>query len=170
MIMGAILLCTNRAPHGIAECERALSLDHNLAEAHAQIGTAKHLLARGAEVEEHMREAFRLSPRDAFAFRWLMIAGFAKLHIEADTKAVECFLRSIEANRNFAIAHFGLAASLALVGHRDQARAAVETGLALNPTFTIHRFRDGIMSNNPAFLVNRERVYEGMRMAGIPEG
>jgi hypothetical protein len=26
------------------------------------------------------------------------------------------------------------------------------------------------MSDNPAFLACRERVYQGMRMAGVPEG
>jgi TolB-like protein len=47
MALGARLIPTNRAAQGIAECERALALDRNLAEAHAQIGIAK--LVMGAE-------------------------------------------------------------------------------------------------------------------------
>jgi len=35
--------------------------------------------------------------------------------------------------------------------------------------FTIRRFRDGASSNNPTFLAKRERIYHGMRMAGVPE-
>ena len=43
--LGALLIATNRAAQGIAECERALALDHNLADAHAQIGIASKGIA-----------------------------------------------------------------------------------------------------------------------------
>ncbi len=39
--MGGILIETNRADQGIAELERALALDPNLATAHGFIGLAK---------------------------------------------------------------------------------------------------------------------------------
>jgi hypothetical protein len=45
----------------------------------------------------------------------------------------------------------------------------VQAGLALNPGFTVHRFRAGAPSDNPAFLAGREHIYEGLRMAGVPE-
>ena len=78
--------------------------------------------------------------------------------------------RGIEANRNFPIAHFFLAAALALLGALDEARAAAQAGLALNPSFTIRRYRTNAASDNPTYLAGRERIYEGMRMAGVPEG
>jgi hypothetical protein len=52
----------------------------------------------------------------------------------------------------------------------DQARAAAHAGLALDPTFTIRRFRVNALSDNSTFLARRERTYQGMRMAGVPEG
>ena len=39
MFLGLLLSATNRATQGIAECERALALDSNLANAHAFIGS-----------------------------------------------------------------------------------------------------------------------------------
>jgi hypothetical protein len=63
-----------------------------------------------------------------------------------------------------------LAAALALLGSLDEARAAARAGLALDPSFTILRFRHGASSDNPTYLAARERIYEGMRMAGVPEG
>ena len=60
--------------------------------------------------------------------------------------------------------------SLALFASLDQARTAAGAGLALDPGFTIRRFRDGAQSDNPTFLAKRERVYQGLRMAGVPEG
>jgi hypothetical protein len=59
---------------------------------------------------------------------------------------------------------------LALLGALDEARNAAQAGLALDPGFTIRRYRSSSPSNNPIFLAGRERIYEGMRMAGVPEG
>jgi tetratricopeptide (TPR) repeat protein len=112
----------------------------------------------------------RLSPRDIFAFRWLLIAGFAKFQLGKDAEAASLLLRSIEANRNYPVAHTSLAAALALLGSLDQARAAAKTGLALDPTFSIRRFRDGASTDNPTYLAGRERICDGMRLAGLPEG
>ncbi len=52
----------------------------------------------------------------------------------------------------------------------SEARTATEAGLALDPTFTIRRFRAGAASDNPIWLAQRERVYDGLRKAGVPEG
>jgi TolB-like protein len=169
-MLGALQIVTNRLTEGMAECERSLALDRNLANAHASIGNAKYFMGRGAETEAHVNEALRLSPRDIFAYQWLMMAGFAKLQLAADTEAVGWFLRSIEANRNYPIAHFGYAAAVALLGSLDRARDAVKAGLTLDPTFTIRRFHDGASTDNPTFLAKRQRIYQGMRLAGVPEG
>ena len=161
---------TNRAAQGIAESERALALDRNLARAHANIGTAKFFLGRGGETQAHMEQALRLSPRDTLVYIWSLFVGLAKLWQGADAEAIVWLRRSLEANRNHPGAHFNLAAALALVSELDEARATVQAGLALNPSFSIRRFRTNSPSNHPVFLAGRERVYEGLRMAGVPEG
>ena len=123
------------------------------------------------KTEAHVHEALRLSPHDIFAFRWLHIVGVAKLLIGAEAEAVAWFRRSIEANRSFHIAHFFLGAALARLGHLDQARAAVRAGLAIDPRFTLRRFRTNVPpSDDPAYLAGRERMHEGLRIAGVPEG
>jgi TolB-like protein/class 3 adenylate cyclase len=170
MHMGFVQLFTNRANRRIAECEQALALDRNLANAHGVIGLAKYYLGRGEETEAHIHEALRLSPRDIFAFRWMMWVGIAKVQLNADSEAVNWFRRSIEANRNFPLAHFHLAAALALLERLDEAHAAAQVGLTLDPGFNIRRFRAGASGDNPTYLAGRERFYEGMRLAGVPEG
>ena len=64
----------------------------------------------------------------------MTIAGMAKHHLGSWEQAVAWFRRSIEANRNYPLAHFRLAAALAQLGRLDEARSAVKAGLALNPT------------------------------------
>src|SRR5208282_5939604 len=107
--MGIVQIFTNRAARGIAECERALALDRNLALAHGFIGFAKLFIGRSEETEAHVQEAIRLSPRDTLASLWLGAPGYAKLSLGADEEAVAWLRRSIDANRNYPLAHFWLA-------------------------------------------------------------
>jgi hypothetical protein len=102
----------------------------------------------------------------------MAIVAFGKVQLGADAEAVVWLRRSLDANRNYSFAHFDLAAALARLGELAEARAAVQAGLALDPSFTIRRYRDAInaRSDNPTFLAGRDRHIEGMRLAGVPEG
>ena len=108
-------------------------------------------------------------PRDTLAYLWLGAPGYAKIYLGDDEGAVAWLRRSIDSNSNFPLYQFILAAALGLIGRLDEARSAVQAGLALNPSFTISRFRAGAPSDNPTFLAQRERICEGMRKAGLPE-
>jgi tetratricopeptide (TPR) repeat protein len=171
LALGIVQIVTKRAAQGIAECEHAFALDRSLAVAHAVIGLAKFFLGRGAETEAHINEAIRLSPRDTGAPRWFVWIGLAKAQLGADADAVIWMRRGLDANRNYSVTHFDLAAVLARVGKLDEARAAVKAGLALDPRFTIRRYRDVTYSNsdNLTYRAGRERLIEGMRLAGVPE-
>jgi len=164
-IMGGVLIETKRADQGIAEFERALALDPNLAAAHGAIGLAKIFVGRPEETGAHESEALRLSPRDSFAWLWLHFAGAAKMNLGAEEEAVALFRRSIENNRTNPLTHFFLAATLANLGKVEEARAEAKAGLALDPGFSIGRFRGGGENDNPT----GERLMEGMRKAGVPK-
>jgi TolB-like protein/Flp pilus assembly protein TadD len=168
--LGLIYSWSNRVLQGIAECERAIVLDRNLVVAHGNIGMAKYFIGRGAETEAHISEALRLSPRDTLAYMWLLHVGTAKLFCGLDAEAVTWYRRSIEANRNHPFTYLLLAAALAHLGEVDEARAAARAGLALHPIFTIRLLRSYYACNHPAYLAGRERTYQGLRMAGVPEG
>jgi TolB-like protein/DNA-binding winged helix-turn-helix (wHTH) protein/Flp pilus assembly protein TadD len=169
MYLGAVYLGGKRSGQAIPECEQALALDRNLADAHAIIGLAKLFIGRGAETQDHIHQTLRLSPRDPAAFRWMHYLGAAKLVLGADDEAVEWLRRSLVANRNNPNAQFQLAAALALLGALDEARDAVRAGLALDPTFTINRMRGLALSGDPTFRSGSRRVRDGMRLAGVPE-
>ncbi len=170
LALGFISIFTNRAAQGIAECERALAINRNSASAHSTMGFGKYCMGRAVETEGHVLEALRLSPRDINAYWWIFCVGLAKLQLGAVAEAVDWFGRSIEANRNLSIAYFHFAAALALFGSVDQARDAVRAGLRLDPNFTLRRFLAHKSSDNPSYLAGLERQYEGMRLAGVPEG
>jgi TolB-like protein len=171
MWLGYSDVFTKRAAQGIAECEHALILDRNLATAHSIVGLGKTFVGRAEETEAHVLEAVRLSPRDTMAYTWMTYAGVAKLHLGNWQQAVAWFRRAIDANRNYPVAHFRLAAALAQFGRIDEAHSAVKAGLALNPTFAIARAHAAwtAWSDDPTYLAQTERILEGLRKAGVPE-
>ena len=171
-IMASILIQTKRADQGIAELERALTLDPNLAIAHGDMGFAKLFTGRNEEIEAHENEALRLSPHDGRAWLWLHARAVGKMTLGADEEAIALFRRSIQNNPTFPLAHFILAATLANRGEQAAAQSEVKAGLALDPGFSIRRFRIGAeaQGDNPVFRAMNERVIERMRKAGVPEG
>jgi TolB-like protein/class 3 adenylate cyclase len=171
MTLGLVYIFTKRAMPGIAECEHALALDRNLANAHFSIGVGKTFIGRAEETEAHIVDALRLSPRDPTAHVWMNSAGLAKLFLGSYEQAVVWCQRAIEANRNFPHPHFLLGSALAHLGRLDEARSATTTGLALNPAFSISRARAAWtpMSGDTTYLTSIDPVLEGMRKAGVPE-
>ena len=170
VVLGTVKILTNRVAQGVAECEQALVLDRNLAGAHAGIGLAKFFMGRGAETEAHVREAFRLSPRDT------------SLPVDAVCRARQVAARRPRRSDRLVSPKYRgqpqfsslsisfLAAALVLLGAVDEARAAAQAGLVLDPGFTIRRFRAGVSSDNPIYLAWRERVYRACTWPVCPRG
>jgi TolB-like protein len=170
--LGALYIWTRRTARGIAECEHALALDRNLAQAHANMGWGKVFCGRGEETQAHIEQALRLSPRDPSASLWLHAVGAAKLHLGLLDEAVAWYRKSVEANGNVAIAQFWLAVALGRIGRWDEARAWVKAALALNPTFTIARAREDsarLFEDEATILADFEPNLEALRQAGLPE-
>jgi TolB-like protein/class 3 adenylate cyclase len=168
---GGVYIFTKRAAQGIAKCEHALALNRNLAIAYALTGMGKNLTGCPEETEAHIGEALRLSPRDTTTYLWMHWAALAKICLGLWDEAVAWYRRSIDANRNFHIAHFLLGAALARLDRLDEAHSWVKSGLTLNPTFTVTRARLlwTAFSDDPTYLARLHPVFEALRTAGLPE-
>ena len=105
-----------------------------------------------------------------FAPGWFGIVGFSKNALGRYEEAIEWLRQSVSRNSKFAMAHFHLGSALAHLGRMDEARAAAAAGLAIDPTFNLASFRAAQITDDPYYLAWRERVIEGMRKAGVPEG
>jgi tetratricopeptide (TPR) repeat protein len=169
-LMGRILNQTNRQAQAIEEFNRALSLNPNFAAAHALTGLAKLYEGRPEETERHELEALRVSPRDTDANLWVGWMAHAKLYLGAHEDALNLYRRSMDLNPNYPVGRLHLAATLVELGRLDEARTEVKAALALDPNFTLRRYRDAVPSDNPNYLKRREQLIEDMRKAGAPEG
>ena len=71
---------------------------------------------------------------------------------------------------NYSLAHLCLAAAHGMQGRVDEASAALANYLRTDPsTRTISELQLLRPSKNPTYLAQSERLYEGLRKAGMPE-
>jgi hypothetical protein len=84
-------------------------------------------------------------------------------------ECVTSLRRSVDANRNFPRRVLLSRSRIGAPGRLDGARNAVTAGLEIDPTFGIRRLRAGVMSHNPSYVAQRERVYDAVSKAGVPE-
>jgi TolB-like protein/class 3 adenylate cyclase/tetratricopeptide (TPR) repeat protein len=168
LALGNIYRSSKRPMQAISEFEQAMAIDRNVL-ASPLIGVAKIAVGRSEEAEQHIVNAIRLSPKDFMMHAWCVVAGAAKLFLGRYEEATAWLQRSIEANRKYPLPHFYQAAAFAHQGKLADAQKEIEAGLALDPTFTLRRFRQSAYSDNPLYLAQRERLYEGLQKAGLPE-
>jgi len=169
LALGNLYRVTNRAAQAISELEHAFALDRNSVGAHSLMGIVKIAVGRAEEVEGHIAQAIRLSPKDPMLHAWCMVAGAAKLFVAHDEEAIFWLRRSIGINRAHPLSHFYLAIALAHQGKLGEAKNELAAGLALDRGFSMRRYRDSVYSDNPTYLAQRERLYDGLRKAGLPE-
>jgi TolB-like protein/class 3 adenylate cyclase/Flp pilus assembly protein TadD len=166
----AYVLMALRAPElAFREIELAISLDRDLPFVHMRAGWIKIFLGCAEETEGHVSKAMRLSPRDPLLGPWYSILGLADLHLGRLDQAVDRLRKAIGLAPNHEIPYFYLAAALALQGRRKEAAEACAIGRRLAPNFRIGKCRAEAQSDNPVFLAQRERIYEGLEKAGLPE-
>jgi len=90
----------------------------------------------------------------------------------ATKAATEFFKRGIAASPESVTFYFKLAASLALSGHDAEARETLRRYLALPLDIpkTITQFKARQPFDAPNLRSYYDRLYEGLRKAGLPEG
>jgi TolB-like protein len=167
---GTVLYAMRAPERALREFEFAVSLNSNLAIAHAYLGLMKFFLGRSQETRGHVMEAIRLSPRDPLLFHWHYLIGVSDVYLGRVVRSLESLRKSVEINPNWTLSQFVLAGALALAGLHSEAAEACPIARRLAPNFTVAKFRAQAVSDNPVYLTQRERLYEGLRLAGVPEG
>ena len=166
-----VLVVQRQFAEARAELERAIALNPSQMDAYRRLCVVDLLTGQPESAVACVDKAIELSPRDPQRFVLFLIKGEAYLMLRQDDQAVEWARRSLAVNRNSQLAQAVLAATLALTGHDAEAREALERYLSLPGTRskTITAFKKQASSDNSVYLAFRERVYEGLRKAGMPE-
>ena len=167
--LARVLAFTNRVDQSLSEYRHALRLDRNCTTAYAGFAATKMYGGHPEEAETEIQNAFRLSPRDAEAHLWCLIAGASKLLLGEDAAAEAWFRRGIEFNRSYPIQVLYLAGALAGLGRMDEAKATMAEALTLNPRFSISLIRTIRRSTNPTYMRQLDGLLGKLKAAGAPD-
>ena len=165
-----VLMGQNRTQEAVIEGERSLALNPSFIDAYAALCAANNFLGRPDRALELADKAIRLSPRDPFLRVLYHMKGWALFMKQQDDQAIE-WLRRAEGGVVFT--ELILASALALTGRQAEARETLKrystmTGVT---TTTIGQLRKQQLSlaDNPTWVAYNERLFEGLRKAGMPE-
>jgi TolB-like protein/cytochrome c-type biogenesis protein CcmH/NrfG len=169
-VIGVVRLLQRRLDEAISKFEAAIQLNPNLHFAHSGLGVAKTLSGLGEEALLNFAEFIRLSPRDPFLFRGYYGIGWVQFLLGDDLRAIEMLRKAIALSPNYSLAHLMLAAAYGMQGRLNEAGAALADYLRTSPSVgTIAQLQSLRQSKHVKYLVQCQRIYEGLRKAGMPE-
>jgi adenylate cyclase len=168
---GNVLRVERRFDDAIAEFERALALDPNLAEAYGALGHTQFDIGQYQKAIEFFDKAIRLSPQNQQLAFWYGGKGGAYFGQQNYDQAIEWARRAIAINPNFDPPLFILAAALALAGHDAEARDAEQRRAAFSKVKNVAVLKAFAPppSADPRTRATFDRIIEGLHKAGMPE-
>ena len=116
----------------VEQCQGALLLRPDYADAHLNLGLAMAAQGRAAEAERHLRRALEITPRSTVAR-----SGLGSL-LEAEGRvdeAIDHFRQALRINPRSAGAHNNLGAALARSGRVGEALVEFSEAVRLDPSF-----------------------------------
>jgi len=166
-IASRMLTTKDHWDEAIAEAERAIALDANDPDGYVAMSRVLVKVGRPAEGLEFIETAMRLDPQSDYLYR----LGSAQFHMERYDEAAATMLRATKRNPSEEWNFVLLAAAYGHLGREQEAKSAIET-------FNEMRAKAGRSSYTLAHLggwtfkeeADRERLREGLRKAGLPEG
>jgi TolB-like protein/cytochrome c-type biogenesis protein CcmH/NrfG len=168
--VGLVRRLQRRFDQAITHLEAAIRLNPNMHAAHIQLGWAKFFSGQGEEALPHFADFMRLSPRDPRLFLGYFGFGWVRFMLGDDAGAIEVLHEAIALSPNYSPAHLCLVAAHSMCGRVEDARAALAAYLRTGTrTGTIALVRANRQSTHRGYLAQCERLYEGLRKAGMPE-
>ncbi|MBS0340600.1 MAG: winged helix-turn-helix domain-containing protein [Proteobacteria bacterium] len=165
-----VLYIRGRIDEAAQSCEQALKLWPNQPMCLRRLGFLRLQQGRPDEVEPLVGLAMRLDPLDAVQNSYgHFYIGMAKFHQREDDKAYEEMRKAVSAIPQNGFAWQWMAAIDALHGREAQARANLARYEQIIPGHTIRSLRATETSTNSKFWGERDRFYEGLQKAGLPE-
>jgi adenylate cyclase len=169
-----VLMAQNRHEEAIVQAERSLALNPSFMEGYEVLCLANNFLGRPDRAMEYADTAIRLSPRDPYIFSNYHSKGWAFFMKEQDDHAIEWLRRSAAAAPGAEpFTYLLLASAYALNGRQAEAQDELKRYLSLSRTksTTIAQLRNQQLSlaDNSTWVAYNERLFEGLRKAGMPE-
>jgi adenylate cyclase len=154
----------------ISQAEAALADDPNYADAHANLTFWNLFLGHSEDGFAGIETALRLSPRDRNVSLWQFFTCHLHTHLAQWEQAIEWCGKSIASGFQAFFPFVDLAAANAWAGHDKEAKEAAAQLQKVYPGFTVQTWAGMHWSDDPTFNAQYQRIVEGLRKAGVPEG
>ena len=154
----------------IGEAETAVAENPNNASAHADAGFNRLFLGRSEEGFAGVETAFRLSPRDPDVWLWQFYTCHLHAYLAQWEQAIEWCDKAAAGDPQFFITYILLTAANVWAGHDKEAKEAAAQLQKVFPGFTVETWLGIYWSDDPTFNAQYQRIVEGLRKAGVPEG
>jgi adenylate cyclase len=160
--LGYVYLCQKQYEQAMAELERAIALDPNLADGYAGLA---EVLSRVGRPEEAMRMVEQALRRKPFAADdHLDSIGATYALVGQPEAAIAPLKQYLTRYPNILGAHLTLAAVYSELGKEAEARAEAAEVLRINPQFSLEVHKERVPIKDPATL---ERHMAALRKAGL---
>jgi predicted ATPase/TolB-like protein len=172
---GLLLRARGRFSEALVAAEALIARNPVEPSAHKEIGLNKLYLGETQEALEWFRRADAIAPRDPDRWTWLQGLGRALMQLGHDSEAVIVLSQAMDSNPGYIRGRAWLAAAEALSGDVERAERHLAEYMALEPGMTVGRFvkeRSSVPLEVTSQVYQREieRVLEGLRLAGMPDG
>ncbi|RWP22517.1 adenylate/guanylate cyclase domain-containing protein [Mesorhizobium sp.] len=160
--LSIVELYSRRHDVAIGEAQRAIVLNPNFAEGHVSLGEALYYSARADEALKYFDRAKVLNPY--FPDVLLHFQALASFQLGRYEEAVGLLKQRLTRNPVTDVSRALLASSYGQLGRFDEARAAWQEVLRVNPDYSLEYRRKVLPYKNPEDF---ELVVDGLRKAGL---
>lgn len=169
-VRSLVLSAQGRIDEAEQAIQRVLSLYPNQSRALQRLGILKLQQGNPEEVAAPVMLSLRLDPLNAEQVSLgRFTLGMAEFHLHHDDAAYEHMRQATISNPQNGFAWQWLAAIDGLYGRTEQARINLIEYQKRIPGQTIGGLKASEQSRHPAFWQERNRFYEGLKNAGLPE-
>ena len=162
-LLGTVYYLRRQYDKADTEYQKAVDLSPNSADANYSFGRSLRYAGRFEEAIHFLKKAIRLNPITPLNYKNNLAWAYA--FSEQYEKAISIWNKLIELNSDYFFAYMGLALVHQLTGDELKAREAAAEVMRLKPKLTVSMLAKGPATKN----VDRERMLEALRKAGIPE-
>lgn len=148
----------------IEALEAAISIDPNYADGYAMLANTLQFVGRSEEGLGMIEAAMRLNPN--FPFWYHFARGANQFNLERFDEARTSFESAIERNPGWPASYRYLISTLGHLGDIDEADWQLEEFRALGFELNLTEMEARNKTQDPVY---RERFFEGLRKAGVPE-
>jgi adenylate cyclase len=162
--LGFVYTLMRQHEKGLAEAEKAVTLNPNAADAQCFYGNILSYNGRHEEAIQAIQKAIRLNP---FPPTWYWhVLGRVYFNVGMHEEAITAHKMALRLKPDNLFAHIGLAASYSASGRKEEARAEAEEVLRINPRFSVENFIKAAPYKNSA---DRELLVSALLKAGLPK-